>query len=379
MKSKFHILFIEGFLLSLGNYYKYNSSFDYFGRARQKTIKEKLKFLKVKTKELIKYILCKHGFYWIKFDEVMRFIKKKGIDSFEYLYDNLSDKESKILLINLCIYHILGPNNVKLKVFEDRMLQHLRETLDYSDSDDALLICYPNKKFKLKIIKYDLIKINYPIKLYGTPRWIVTQYIHRQYTYQTKTIIIKPEQNDIVLDCGAFIGNTALFFANEIGPNGKVYCFEFVKDNIDIFKKNISLNPNLKNRIVLIEKPVWENPDTQLYYNINGCASKVGYVYFSKIDNRIITTSVDQMVLNHKLKRIDFIKMHIEGSELQALKGASETLKKFKPKLAITIYHNQKDFKIIAEFIKSISAEYQLYLDHYSMNHEDTVLYAIHS
>jgi FkbM family methyltransferase len=207
----------------------------------------------------------------------------------------------------------------------------------------------------------------------------VTQFIQRQYTYQSEDIKIKPEPNDIVLDCGAFIGETAMFFAHETGPNGKVYSFEFEKGNIEIFNKNMSLNPDLASRIILIEHPVWENSETKLYYSNNGSASKIGFENFGEEDSQTMTISLDQMVLKYTLKRVDFIKMHIEGSELKALKGASETLKKYKPKLAISIYHNHEDFKRIPEFIKSISPEYELYLGHYSMNHEDTVLYAIHN
>jgi hypothetical protein len=54
-------------------------------------------------------------------------------------------------------------------------------------------------------------------------------------------------------------------------------------------------------------------------------------------------------------------------------------LKKYKPKLAISVYHNIEDFKRIPEFIKNISPEYQLYLGHYSTHAEETVLYAIHN
>jgi FkbM family methyltransferase len=183
----------------------------------------------------------------------------------------------------------------------------------------------------------------------------VTQFILRQYSYQTDAVAVKQQYNDVILDCGACFGETALFFANEVGPNGKVYSFEFIKSNIEIFKKNISLNPELAKRISLIEQPVWENSGYRLFYTDNGPASKVGFEKFEGAENQTMTISIDEMVMKHALGRIDFIKMDIEGAELSALKGAVETLKKFKPKLAISVYHNPGDFKKIPEFIKNIS------------------------
>jgi hypothetical protein len=73
---------------------------------------------------------------------------------------------------------------------------------------------------------------------------------------------------------------------------------------------------------------------------------------------------------------VDFIKMDIEGAELPALKGAVETIKKFKPQLAIAIYHNMEDFTAIPKWIKGLGLGYQLYLGHYTIHGEETVIFA---
>jgi FkbM family methyltransferase len=227
------------------------------------------------------------------------------------------------------------------------------------------------------LIKFDLSKINYPIILYGLPKGIVEQFILRQYAHQTAEVSVKPEYGDIILDCGACFGDTALFMAHESGPMGKVYSFEFIKGNIQIYKRNISLNPEMERRILLIEQPVWETTGCCLYYNDNGPASKVGFEKFEGAEDQTMTISIDEMVIRHALEKVDFIKMDIEGAELSALKGAIRTLKKYKPKLAISIYHNLDHFKSIPEFIKTISPEYRLYLGHYTNYTEETILYAI--
>lgn len=67
----------------------------------------------------------------------------------------------------------------------------------------------------------------------------------------------------------------------------------------------------------------------------------------------------------------------IEESELEALKGAAETIKKYKPRVAISFYHKTEDILKIPSFILGLNPEYSLFIRHYSMLWFDTVLYAV--
>jgi hypothetical protein len=69
--------------------------------------------------------------------------------------------------------------------------------------------------------------------------------------------------------------------------------------------------------------------------------------------------------------------MDIEGSELEALKGAKGILTKYKPKLAICLYHKTNDFVEIPLFLKEIVPDYKLHVRHHACGYLDTVLYAI--
>ncbi len=69
--------------------------------------------------------------------------------------------------------------------------------------------------------------------------------------------------------------------------------------------------------------------------------------------------------------------MDIEGLELSALQGAKESIKKYKPNLAICIYHKNSDIVDIPKFIIDLNLGYKLYIRHYSMCTEETVLYAV--
>lgn len=75
--------------------------------------------------------------------------------------------------------------------------------------------------------------------------------------------------------------------------------------------------------------------------------------------------------------RVTFIKMDIEGAELEALKGSSGTIKRDKPKLAICIYHKPQDMYELPMFIKSLVPEYKLYMRAYSNREIEMVLYAV--
>lgn len=72
---------------------------------------------------------------------------------------------------------------------------------------------------------------------------------------------------------------------------------------------------------------------------------------------------------------VEFIKADIEGSELAMLHGAVATIRKYKPKLAICIYHKPQDFYEIPEYIKSLVSEYKFAIRHHSLSFTETVLY----
>jgi FkbM family methyltransferase len=96
----------------------------------------------------------------------------------------------------------------------------------------------------------------------------------------------------------------------------------------------------------------------------------------TKKDDAFPCRTIDGLVATKHIQRVDFLKMDIEGSELAALQGAEKTLRQFKPKLAICIYHKFADFFEIPRFLQSLNLGYRLYLDHYSIHAEETVLYA---
>ena len=95
----------------------------------------------------------------------------------------------------------------------------------------------------------------------------------------------------------------------------------------------------------------------------------------------INTISIDEYVYENKIKKVDFIKMDIEGAELEALKGAKSTISDHRPQLAVAIYHvgynNSSDLYEIPLYLSNNLENYTFRLGHYSTEIYETVLYAI--
>lgn len=76
-------------------------------------------------------------------------------------------------------------------------------------------------------------------------------------------------------------------------------------------------------------------------------------------------------------EKVTFIKMDVEGAELEALKGARKTIMKHHPRLAISIYHKPEDIWEIPAYILSLSEDYRFYIRHYQFSKNETILYAV--
>ncbi len=116
-----------------------------------------------------------------------------------------------------------------------------------------------------------------------------------------------------------------------------------------------------------------------------GVSDKAGVLHFaasgtsssavvSENGIEIEVTTIDETVKDEK---ITFIKMDIEGSELKALAGARDTIKRCRPRLAICVYHKSDDLMTIPQYIQNLVPDYKLYLRNYRADGTETVLYAL--
>ena len=229
---------------------------------------------------------------------------------------------------------------------------------------------------KMVMNKYDLTSLGYKLKIFLHQKGLVSDFVWKQYEYQTSDFLISAKSGDVVIDAGGCYGDTALYFAAQVGEKGKVYTFEFIPNNIELFNKNVQLNSDFVKVIELVKKPLWDKADVPVYYRDMGSGSKVS---FDKLENseQVLTTTIDSLVRERELSKVDFVKMDIEGAELNALDGCAKTIAQFKPTLAISVYHSLGDFGDIAKKILDLNPNYKLYLGHYTIHAEETILFAI--
>ena len=192
-----------------------------------------------------------------------------------------------------------------------------------------------------------------------------------QYSYKD---IVRVEEGDICIDGGAFIGDTALYFTERKAK--KIYAFEIDRENLKCLKTNIT-NFQKSESIEIVEKALGRHTSTMSYVPTQGnisagqireiCDNQKGY-------------NVDVITIDDFCMTVDcipnFIKLDVEGSELDALNGSRAVIKKYRPKLAVCIYHTFEHRWEIPLLVHEICPDYRLYLKK-SQPHGETVLFAI--
>lgn len=367
MKMSFKEHLKQEIFLDFGNKYKDNYDFYRFG---QSVLARNQKFgLK---KSLFEFLSRKN---FVKLEKAFQlFDKVEEFESnFSYLYENLYNKASRDLLVKIAAFRILGHEKVKLPLNTPSYWKELNDIQKLKVKGEQII---PNFKHFI-LDKFDLTSKGYPIQLFFSDFGVYADFFIKQYEYVDKEITIKAEKGDVVIDAGGCWGDTALYFANEIGRDGKVYSFEFIPKNLDIFQKNIQLNPQISLSVEIIPQPLWAQSRLNFYYIDKGPASKIFFEKKSEASGKVESISIDDFISQRGLKKLDFIKMDIEGAEYEVLQGANRTIKQYSPKLAISLYHSIQDFNRIPKLIKSINPDYKLFLSHATIHAEETVLFAI--
>lgn len=87
-------------------------------------------------------------------------------------------------------------------------------------------------------------------------------------------------------------------------------------------------------------------------------------------------TTLDAVVAENAIRRLDYISLDLGGGELSALHGAAVILEKYKPNLAVALHNDPLDLLNIPEYLLSLNLGYCLYLGHHGITQRGTFLYA---
>ena len=186
--------------------------------------------------------------------------------------------------------------------------------------------------------------------------------------------LIKLSNEEIFVDCGAYIGDTLENFSERVDTFKKYYAFEPDSRRFNKLHSAIQKCKN-KGNILHIQRGAWSKEAELSFSQDKGCGEITGDCLDVDRKSTISVDSIDNVVSDKD--QVSFIKMDIEGSELEALIGASKTIVRCKPTLAICVYHKREDLITIPQFIKELYPDYKLYLRAYYPHLAELVLYAL--
>ena len=174
-------------------------------------------------------------------------------------------------------------------------------------------------------------------------------------------------EQEVFVDCGAYIGDTAMEFIKRAeGKYKQIYMFEAEASKFKQIRENLT-GYSYK----LYPYGVWSD-NTVLCFDADGSSA-------SKVSDHGTGIQVEAVALDNVEfeETPTFIKMDIEGAEKEALFGAKNMISAYHPKLAICVYHRWEDLFELPLLIKEFYSDYKLYIRHYSDHFAETVCYAI--
>jgi FkbM family methyltransferase len=295
----------------------------------------------------------------------------RHLDGLAHTDQLLVDPESRELLLDVLTLRALGGHHGRIPVTERefrgecaRIEAQQREATDVERTAAGLALH-----------RYGVPAAGGTVSVIGLGFLVQEFFGEEQYAFSRGGVSIRAEPGDVVVDGGGGWGDTALYFADAVGADGRVLSFEFVPDNLRLFGANLDANPRLADRIEVVRHPVWNEPGHELNFLSAGGQTSVATPDAAGTE-RVTTESIDHVCEDHGVDRVDFIKLDVEGAEMAALRGARETIRRHRPKLALSLYHQLSDFVEIPAWVDALGLGYRLYLDHRWPGVPETVLFA---
>jgi len=208
------------------------------------------------------------------------------------------------------------------------------EGLDYNE---AAIIDYINN-----IVKKHFTISDYPVE---------TFYFEHGLRFLDPEVLKKLEDGDF-LDCGAFIGDSALTLL-KYKPK-KIYSFEISKRFLGEYRKHMAVNKVPSTKAEAFHLGTSKEKKSITYNDINSAGNNISQPGSDKVD----LTTIDSFVADHSLIPT-LLKMDIEGEEINTIMGASQTIRKYQPIISAAIYHNPVQFFELKSLLQSWELNYE--------------------
>lgn len=252
----------------------------------------------------------------------------------------------------------------------DAVLEDRAVGIDYFPECEKVDIATAAKKYRdaffLAGDRGDL-EVGRLLKAGGIP---LTQFKPRHTCWKSQYFdepFIQPSAHEVFVDAGAYdLNNTFDFIQLCKGKCDKVYAIEPEAGFYEACMKRLEeMDQSQREKIKLLHAAAWSG-DMELSFENQQAAGRAA----QKVNAR----SIDSILQG---KRVTYIKMDVEGAELEALKGAAGAIKKWRPRLAVCLYHKPEDIIVLPSYILSLRPDYKMYIRHYSTNTAETVLYCL--
>lgn len=198
--------------------------------------------------------------------------------------------------------------------------------------------------------------------------------------------IFQYKKDEILIDGGSFDGDDTIWFDNLLLQQGlrlkKSLCFEPDTNNFGNTYRNLEKYYNTRALLDGCRQCAEAERFTVFKAGLYEKQCGIGFYEYGAHSSRFTdgesTSSVNAVKLDDIAanENISFIKFDLEGADVPALRGAEETIKRCKPKLALSIYHNIEDLWEIPLMVKAMVPEYQLFIRHHTIYLWDKILYA---
>lgn len=183
--------------------------------------------------------------------------------------------------------------------------------------------------------------------------------------------LVRPRRGDIIVDGGAAEGDTLGCFVADCAGDCTLHLFEPMPATFAALAAELARRGLSRSRAV--NKALWSS-ETILEF-VEEYASAHSNRKAEGGGLRVAATSLDAYADEVGLERVDFIKLDVEGAELEALRGAERTIRRDMPRLAVCLYHNSVDLWEIPLWLMAVAPGYSFFVGHHSCCTLDTVLY----
>lgn len=273
-------------------------------------------------------------------------------DNFNILYNMLDDEYSKELFKKIIRYRYM-------LAFYPEVHQNIKKEIMFSLKYGTI----STYKWLSKMISFLIFKRMSLPKEIGA---FALFHIFDMKQYDVKDVF-EVNNDSVVFDIGAWKGDSAYFFSKKCSDDAKIYAFEPDANAYEALK---CVKEKYKLNNVILENVLLSNKEETIDF-----VSMIPNTPVVKMN----AVTVDKFVNDNNIDRIDYIKMDVEGAEQHILEGAKETIKKFRPSLAIAIYHGGKlfmeDFYKVPIFVKEITEGYKYYIRTFSPWGGETILF----